>query len=320
MSTTTMSPKSRSYRLAGALLLASVLGVVAMPMASAKSRVTYKPGVALVPEVLQADGHQRTYNTPKGLSLWMDSLPIKMGDKIKLNVFAATGGSDLGRIIVRVDNARIAEIQKAPWNTVLDTSTMAPGYHMVEVFAETAGDRPQSTTKTQTFFITREIPGQYVVTQPNIQVAGSSQLLGGPEVNPANAIGNVPAFLRDQTPDPNAQVVVYARSGAGPTDAATTGGSLVGDMPVTINEPTLFIIQAAPGSTATNYAYALVRNGMVISAPAEKYELNFRAIRIQKRSATAAGLGSGPVTMYVWGVDGEGRPSSAATKVQMQIP
>nr|MDQ2687605.1 hypothetical protein [Armatimonadota bacterium] len=120
--------------LVGALLLTSVMGVGMAPQAAlAKSRVSYKPGVAIVSEVMDAKGQQRTYNTPNGPSLWTDGLPIQKGDKIKLNVFAATGGAELGRIIVRLDNAKIAQIPKAPWNTVLDTAQMATGPHMVEV-------------------------------------------------------------------------------------------------------------------------------------------------------------------------------------------
>lgn len=317
---------SHGGRVAGVLLLTALVGVgAAPPAAQAKSRVSYKPGVAIVPEVMQADGHSRTYNTPNGPSLWTDGLPVQMGDKIKLNVFAATGGSDLKRIIVRIDNTRLVQIPKAPWSTILDTARMTAGPHMVEVFAETTGDRPLSATKTQSFFITKDLPTQFAYQQSTVpyKVGGSRQESGGPETDPAtnpNYVPDVPEFLKGQSVDESATVSVRARSGVSPADPAS-GGSTVSDSdtPVTINEPTLFFVEPAQGSTAKNYAYALVRNGRTISASTEPQELVYNAIKIQKRSATTAGLGSGPLTLYVWGIDDQKRPSNPA-KAQISIP
>lgn len=314
-----------SHRLASVLLLTTVLGVgMAPPAVHAKSRVSYKPGVAIVPEVLDANGQQRTYNTPKGPSLWTDGLPIQKGDKIKLNVFAATGGSELSRIIVRLDNAKIAQLPKAPWNTVLDTAQMAPGPHMIEVFVETTGDRPQSATKTQSFFITNQLAPQYAYQQPaKTLIGGSIQTTGGPETDPAfnpNAVPDVPEFLKGQSVDENATVAVRARSGVSPANP-TTGGIPVSDRdtPVIINEPTLFFIEAPQGSTAKNYAFVLARNGQTISAASAPQELVYNAIKLQKRDGATVGLSSGPLTLYVWGIDAQGRPSNPV-KTQISIP
>lgn len=315
---------TRSSRLAGALLLTTIFGAgMAPPTAFAKSHVSYKPGVAIVPEVLDAAGNQRTYNTPNGPSLWTDGLPIQKGDKIKLNVFAATGGAELGRIIVRLDNTKIAQIPKAPWNTVLDTSQMTTGPHMVEVFVETAGDRPQSATKTQSFFITKELAPQYVYQPAVTHVAGSLQTNGGPETDPAydpNAGPDLPDFLKGQTTDENATVSVRARSGASPVDP-TKGGAIVSDSdtPVVVNEPTLFFIEAPQGSTAKKYAFVLARNGQTITAAPKPQDLVYNAIKLQKRDGETPGLSSGPLTLYVWGIDAEGRPSNVI-KTQISIP
>jgi hypothetical protein len=316
---------THSGRLAGALLLTTVFGGGMTPQAAlAKSRISYKPGVAIVPEVLQSNGQERTYNTPNGPSLWTDGLPIQQGDKVKLNVFAATGGAELGRIIVRLDNTKIAQIPKAPWNTVLDTTQMTVGPHMIEVFAETKGDHPQSATKTQSFFITDHLAPQFVYQEPaKVLYGGSIQLTGGPETEPGtdpNAVPDVPSFLQGKTVDENATVTVRARSGISPTDP-TTGGPIVSDSdtPVVINEPTLFFIQAPQGSTATKYAFVLARNGQEITAATEPQELIYNAIKLQKRDATTVGLSAGPLMLFVWGIDAEGRPSNVV-KTQVSIP
>lgn len=315
---------AHSGALVGTLLLTSIMGVGMTPQAAlAKSRVSYKPGVAIASEVMDAAGKQRIYNTPNGPSIWTDGLPIQQGDKIKLNVFAATGGADLGRIIVRLDNAKIAQIAKAPWNTVLDTSKMTTGPHMIEVFVETAGDRPQSATKTQSFFITKELAPQYVYQPAVTHVGDSLQTNGGPEIDPAydpNVGPDVPDFLKGQTTDENATVAVRARSGASPVDP-TKGGDIVSDSDanVIINEPTIFFIEAPQGSTAKKYAFVLARNGQTITQATEPQELVYNAIKLQKRDGETPGLSTGPLTLYVWGIDAEGRPSNVV-KTQISIP
>jgi len=74
-----------------------------------------------------------------------------------------------------------------------------------------------------------------------------------------------------------------------------------------------------PGSTATRYAYALVRNGTVIQQSSASQELHYNAIRIQERSATLPGLGAGTVSLYVWGIDQQGNPSDAV-KTDISLP
>ena len=99
--------RSRTGSLISALLVASMLGGAVAPMAAqAKTQNVLRAGhfAGAGSADARTASTDRTYNTPQGLSLWMNSLPIQQGDKIKLNVFAATGGADLKQIIVRLDN------------------------------------------------------------------------------------------------------------------------------------------------------------------------------------------------------------------------
>lgn len=309
--------KTRAVSGAALFLVPALLGMGTLTApVQAKGSVSYIPGISLVPEVLQPDGvTDRTYNTPQGLSLWTESLPVLQGDKVKLNVFAATGGSELKEIKIRLDNTKIADVTSAPWHTVLDTATLQPGYHMVEVWALASGDKPQSATKTLQFFVTKQLQPALV---PTTEVKGIQQQRTNGATTETNLSDTPqpPDFLKGQTPDPAATVTISARSAA---SSADTGGTPVMDAPVTINEPTLFIIQPATGSTATKYAYALVRDGMTFASSDKPLSTSYDRVRIEQRTDTEPGLRSGTVTMWVWGINAQGQPSEPV-KTVLNIP
>ncbi len=306
------------------LISAALLDTPGQAAPTASKAASYIPGVSLVPDVFQPDGvTPRTYNTAQGPSLWTPGLPVLQGDKIKLNVFAATGGVELRVIIVRLDNVKIADVSAAPWNTVLDSARLAPGSHMVEVWAQSGGDRPQAVTKTLSFYVARQLDAKYLVQ-------GTQQLLSNGTVAtlPLDAPGQIsllapdaapepPAFLKGQTADSEAQIAVYARSAASVAPLATSGVPVTG-IAVTINEPTLFAVQPTLGSTATRYAYAIVRDGQVSSVSEQPLDFQSQMVRIQ-RYANGQGLHPGTLTLWFWGIDTAGRPS-APVKAQIQIP
>ena len=260
----------------GIFLTISLLcaGTTLSPAHSA-DRQSYIPGISLVPEVLEADGvTDRTYNTPQGPTLWTNGLPIQQGDKIKLNVFAATGGSELQEIKIRLDNVKIADIAAAPWHTVLNTATLQPGYHMVEVWALASGNKPQSTTRTLSFFIAHQMDAKYLV-QGTQQILTNNAVTNVPLEGGADTGDTAPLlpdFLKDQPTDAAATVMISARSAASANEA---GGAAVTGGAATINEPTLFAVQPAPGSTATQFAYALVRDGGTFNASTKPLPTNY---------------------------------------------
>lgn len=302
------------------------------PAHAGKSVVAYKPGVSIVPEVLMPDGQTvRTYNTTNGLSLWTNTLPVVQGDKVKINVFAATGGAELKEIIVRLDNTKIADIASAPWNTLLDSTKLGAGHHMIEVWAQSTGDHPQSTTQTLMFYIAPQLEAQYVPVQtgltPITQVAGISQVLVNNQVsnvplpgeNNASDMAPTLEYLKDKAVDSNAQVAVFARSSMTGVEAGAGGGTMVTGATITVNEPTLLAVQPTPGSTATQFAYALVRAGRVVYAAPNAYDVSQFRVRVQKLNANGTGLASGPVILWVWGVDKAGQPSEPV-KTVLNIP
>lgn len=305
-----------------AILLSSILlsvGLASSP-ALARGHVSYKPGISLVPEVFQPDGvTDQTYPTSQGLSLWTTDRPIPQGDKIKLNVFAATGGGELKEIKVRLDNTLIADITKAPWHTTLDTGKLSLGFHMIEVWAVATGDNPQSATQTLSFKVDPAVlvKGMLQSQGPNGQPIENLLPESGTASDTfSDAPPQMPDYLKNQTEDPEATVMVTARSAASSEQA---GGTAISDAPVTVNEPTLFIVQPAQGSTATRYAYALVRDGVTVSASPQVLRTAYDRIRIERRNDTQAGLRPGKVTMWIWGIDKQGNYSSPV-KTYLDIP
>ena len=161
---------------------------------------------------------------------------MQQGDKVKLNVFVATGGADLKEIKVRLDNAHIADITTSPWNTVIDTASLGTGSHMLEVWAQATGDPPQSSTKQLSFFVIKQL-----VKGVQIEQTGGQPVEVTPTGDP-NTAPLLPAFLDGKTTDADATVTVNSRAASLPLGSPTTP---VGADPVTIQEPTVFIVRTA---------------------------------------------------------------------------
>ncbi len=298
-------------------------------MAAGKSSVSYAPGVSLVPEVLLPDGATpRMYNTTNGLSLWTNTLPIVQGDKVKLNVFAATGGAELKEIIVRVDNTKIADLAAAPWKTSLDTTKLGPGHHMVEVWAQSTGAHPQATTQTLMFYVASELASQFIPQPATQKVAGSLQQQSGGQVstlplpgeNSAAATNTPPTleFLKGQTLDTNAQVMIYAHSAVAGLPNQAGAGTMVTGSTLTVSEPYLLSVKPAAGSSAVQFAYALVRGGQVDYASPTAFDTTRYQVRIEKLNSAGTGLGLGTVTLWVWGINRAGQPAEP-TKTVLNI-
>ncbi len=330
MNTLNLHLRSRST-FSAALCLMMGFGMLHAPAgASGKTAVAYAPGVSLVPEVLLPDGvTPRMYNTTKGLSLWTNTLPVVQGDKVKLNVFAATGGAELKEIIVRVDNTKIADIAAAPWKTTLDTAKLGTGHHMVEVWAQSTGEHPAATTQTLMFYVAAELAGQFVPQPPRQRVAGSLQQQSGGQVstlplpgeNSAAATNTPPVldFLKGQPLDTNAQVMIYARSASAGASAQAGAGTMVTGSNITVNEPTLLSVKPVSGSSAVQFAYALMRGGQVDYVSPVAFDIARYQVRIEKLNSAGTGLGSGTVTLWVWGIDKAGQPAEPI-KTVLNIP
>lgn len=306
-------------RRAAWLVLLVCLSLPASP-ATAARKINYVPGITLAPEVLLPDGQTpRTYQTAQGPTLWSQDLPIQQGDILKLNVFVATGGADLKEIKVRLDNNPVADLKASPWNTRIDTATLSTGYHMVEVWAQATGDPPQSSTKQLLFDVVKTLPGP-----AQTAVKAGDQVYTGGSISPVTLPDSdlppiLPAPLLGKPTDADARVLVdYVDA----TQPSGTPARAAGDQPVLVSDPTLFTVQRAPSGDAVRFTYALVRNGVTILSSDTPLSLvsptERTAIKIQRRTDSLPGLRPGQVSLWVWGVDSQGRPGDPV-KVFLQI-
>ncbi len=290
-----------------------IVCLMAMPASAhaGKSKVNWKPGITLAADVMTPGGTQaQTFPTAQGPTLWNGTQLIPQGDKIRLNVFVSTGGASLAEIRVRLDNTLIADVKSGPWSAVVDTATLTSGHHMFDVWAQATGDPPLDSS-TQLLF---------VVGDPATGVKDSPPTLGSTDPPAPDAPPALPAAQSGLPTNPNAKVQVSYKD-ASLADAApgTPVTAASGDIPVA--SPTVIDVHSAPGSAATQFLYALVRDGQVIQEAATPYALpsvtqsQHTLIRIQERTDTQPGLRPGSVALWVWGVDAQGRPGNPVRAV-----
>jgi hypothetical protein len=307
-------PPSRASLAAPCILMActALFAVAQQPSVAASGKVAYKPVINLRTEVLLPDGAApRTYVTPSGFSYWDESLPVQRGDKVKLDIFAVTGPSELAEAKVRLDNVKIADLTAVPWNTTIDTTSLKAGYHLVEVWVQTTGPHPQTSTALQNFLVADEIPAKYAVKGTQQILTNNTVTTIKPPDTDSDAMPEPPAYIKDLPMSDQASVIV--RSTVPEADAALLRGDSVD-----VKQPTTIYIDAKPGGAATRYTYALSRGGKTIASPPAPVKLHINRVRIQGRTDTTPGLRPGPVTMWVWGIDKEGHPS-APVKVKLTV-
>ena len=329
---------SRFFRRSAPLLLAT-LGLLQFGVsaeARGKTKINYVPGVTLVPDVYQSDGQTpRAYDyPPQAVTFWKEGLPIQQGDKIRLNVFVATGGADLKEIKIKLDNTQIADIAASPWNSVIDTTTLGAGSHMIEVWAEASGDPPQSSTKQLSFYVVKELPAPAAsaAATPTTKVKGYRiALINGQQVyipldgasgetTDPTSVQPLPAFLAGKPVNQEATVALRFRDASLPAGSPT---SSVPFGPMVIQQPTVFAVVPATGSGARQYAFALERDGQTILTSDKPFSLSnprqVYLVKIQGETADQPGLHSGTVRLWVWGIDAEGRPG-VPSQVDVVIP
>ncbi len=284
-----------SLQIASTAFLALVMGLARSP-ALASSRVSFTPGISIATTVAKSDGQTPvTYATPKGLAYWTPDLPVSRGSRMNLTVFVTTGGGELKKIVVRLDNAAIATLVSAPWVTTIDTTALKSGYHMVEVWAQETGSPARSNTKTMTFYVSDDSPPQAAATNAADIPPSSMQ-----SVSDANDSASPPSFLSGVAEDTSAAVAIHC------SDADIDRQIAAGNSPVTLSSPSTFSFALPPGGTAVKFAYRLVRDGQTIAVASSPLSLRYDRVRIQGRTDQQPGLRPGSVTLWIWGIDKAG--------------
>jgi len=296
-----------SYRSLTAISAIAILMSAAppRPAAAAKTKVVYIPAITLMANVTRPDGQPRVYSTSAGPAYWNETLPVQRGDKLTINVAVATGGADLKRVVVRLDNAKLTEISSSPWTTAIDTAKLTSGAHLIEAWAETAADKPQSATKSLSFTVLDELPAAY-------RLAGAQEQMDQVPVDTANFVPTPPAFLVAAGSDPSATVRLRS------SDPAADRLLISHDGVLSITRPVLVWAEGQPNSTAVQFAYAIFRDGVPVVSSTAPGQLQNQRLKLEAKSSGRPGLRQGPATLVVWGIDGAGKVGEPVRQ-QIQI-
>jgi len=107
------------------------------PSASAAKK-GYIPGIKILLEVRTPQGELRTFQRPgDNPTYWTQDFPIVQGDKVVIAPLITTGEAELEKVRIRLDNVLLSDKITPPWRQEFDTKEMTPGYHQVEVWAQT---------------------------------------------------------------------------------------------------------------------------------------------------------------------------------------
>jgi hypothetical protein len=208
--------------MAGSALVITHAPVMAATTSPAPT-VAFRPAINPVIDVIAPDGFPRQYPTSTGTTMWSPTsgFAIVKGDKIKLNVFVATGGYELKSVKVRMDNVLLATIDKQPWNTVIDTSTIDAGYHVFEIWAQSDSPSPASSGEQNImFYIGQTTPaGSEVKSAAPETVTGGTPAVTPPTVTPP-AVSTAPA-VKSATAAPEDITSIPFGSGKPVTKPAT---------------------------------------------------------------------------------------------------
>lgn len=314
----------------GMLAMLSGLLLIHAPASAAKkhhTEINWKPAINLEGDLLLPDAQTpATVWTAQGPTPWSLSAaaptPIPQGDKLRLNVFVATGGASLSEVKVRLDNIQIADLTAAPWNTVIDTAKLTPGAHMIDVWAQATGNPPQDSSLEKGFTV--------------IGPAAASPMFPPPTV--PQGPPSPPVVVPDTATDTQAKVALFYHQGD-PTqaDIPLTAANDV----VSVTQPTQIKVRlvTAPGNDAAYYVYAITTDGVTIQQAPEQYALLSAThatdtnIQVQPQARTPAavqaqsqtpgqippGLPPGQYTLWVWPVNGAGHPGAPVEAI-LQIP
>ena len=293
-------------------MLACILGLTGSPSFADKKGqfVAFRPAITPMVDVVTPQGSPRVYGTSAGSRLWSSgsSMVIYRGDKVKVGAFVSTGAFELQHVDVRLDNGPLVSIYRQPWDTSFDTSALDPGYHLVQIWAQSDSPSPYSTGEQDLSFYLA-LPGDAGAVAPSI--APASSMLTTKVLSDTMTIGDpgssaltsdtsfeMPGLLSDKAQTISAMVDLLV-----PSSRQTVGRSLA---PITLDNPTVVTLALPDGSTATRCCYALYRDGSMIFQCRSLLPAVGTTILLQARSASRPGLLPGDIMFKAWGVDDKG--------------
>jgi hypothetical protein len=253
-----------------ALALLSVWAFLGRAWAASEA---YRPGVTIGLEVRTPQGDLRSFQQPgHAPSYWTPDLPVVKGDQLTIVPLVTTGGAELGELTVRLDHSALAAPVGPDCRVLVDTGRLAPGYHLVEVWAATKAPKRGENSAATTFLL---VPG----ADPLLQML-HGEAAAGPPVSDEERLA-----VAIRSPDEHVDEELTTTSSA------------------TIRAQAQLSISAGPA--VKEYFYTLSRDGVVTyTSPRLPIET---LVVIAPQAGDNVGLTPGKVTFTARGGDGAGR-------------
>jgi hypothetical protein len=235
---------------------------------------SYVPGIKIVLEVRTPQGELRSFQRP-GFppTYWLQDLPVVRGDKVTIDPMIATGGAELGSVKIRLDHADLTTRTESPWRIEVDSASLVPGYHLIEVWAKTKPPGSKEKSATTTFLVVPQNDSLLRLLQP-----GADQT-----EPPVSQEERLACTIRARGPKVDQDLTA--------TSAATVAG------------PTLFFVSAGPA--VKEFFYTLSRDGRV-TYTSPRLPL-ITSILLEPLTPEGQGLAAGTLILTARAGDGEGR-------------
>jgi hypothetical protein len=234
----------------------------------------YVPGIKIVLEVRTCDGHLRSFQRPGSPpTYWAQDLPVVQGDQVTINPMIATGGAELAQVKIRLDQTQLADRTERPWRVQVNTSDLAAGYHLIEVWAITKPPGAKQNSATTTFLVVPQ-------NDPLLRMVQGEGTESGPPVSDEERLSGA---IRSR--DPKVDQEIRANSSA------------------TVTGPTLFFVSAGPA--AKEFFYTLTREDRVTyTSPRLPVQTH---VLLEPQQGEAPGEASGTLVLTMRVGDGAGR-------------
>ncbi len=240
--------------------------------------VGYVPAITIALEVRTPQGDLRSLHRPGAPpTYWPQNMPVVQGDKLTITPMVTTGGAEMARLVLRLDSEKLADRPSTSsgqaWRVEVDTASIVPGYHMVEVWAATKPPNAGENSATTTFLV---VPKNDPLLAALQQGAGAA----GPPVSDEERLA---CTIRSRDPGVDAGLVATSQA--------------------KVTQPTLFFVAAGPA--AKEYFYSLSREGRVTYvSPRLPLTTN---ILLEPQAGEGQGQAPGELILTVRAGDDEGR-------------
>ena len=270
----------------GRLLL--LLWAVLPPMCVLSHGVN-KPVISVSASAVTATGEERAFWGPKGKIVWAPSLPLYKGDRMTV-AYSTSGGSQPSRVLVRLDDRSFAVLKKAPWKTVVDTSKLKLGRHVLR-------GEVRFPPAAQIYGISDFV---FFVQNAPARVMGVTE---GPEPQPATGssykaeTATIPSFMQPPagSVDENFKVNLSSLD-------PQAGKCIRLGQPIYVRKPVTFYHPAQ--KRLDRWSYTITRDGRQVAGSGPMSRLLY--LEVARQSPSEPGLLPGNATLRVWGVTSAG--------------